>query len=64
VFQGLLKPFVFAFLVALVGCYYGMTTRGGTEGVGRATTQAVVAASVMILITDFFLTKMILWVVG
>jgi phospholipid/cholesterol/gamma-HCH transport system permease protein len=60
VFQGLLKPLVFAFIVALVGCYYGLTTRGGTEGVGRSTTQAGVAASVMILVTDFFLTKIIL----
>ncbi|MBI4464806.1 MAG: ABC transporter permease [Acidobacteria bacterium] len=60
VFQGLTKPFIFAFIVALVGCYYGLTTRGGTQGVGRATTQAVVTASVLILITDFFLTKMIL----
>ena len=63
VFQGLIKPFVFAFIVALVGCYYGLTTRGGTEGVGRSTTQAVVAASVMILVTDFFLTKIILAIV-
>ena len=61
IFQGLLKPFVFAFIVALVGCYYGLTTRGGTEGVGRSTTQAVVAASVMILVSDFFLTKILLW---
>jgi phospholipid/cholesterol/gamma-HCH transport system permease protein len=60
VFEGLLKPFVFAFIVALVGCYYGLSTSGGTQGVGRSTTQAVVAASVMILITDFFLTKILL----
>ena len=60
VFQGLAKPFIFAFIVALVGCYYGLTTRGGTQGVGRATTQAVVTASVLILTTDFFLTKIIL----
>jgi phospholipid/cholesterol/gamma-HCH transport system permease protein len=60
-FQGLAKPLVFAFIVALVGCYYGLTTSGGTQGVGRATTQAVVAASVMILICDFFLTKVLLW---
>ena len=64
VFQGLLKPFIFAFIVALVGCYYGLTTKGGTQGVGRATTQAVVAASVLILTCDFFLTKLILWLVG
>ncbi|MBI4465970.1 MAG: ABC transporter permease [Acidobacteria bacterium] len=60
--QGLVKPFVFGFLVALVGCYYGLTTRGGTQGVGRATTQAVVAASVLILLVDFFVTKTLLWV--
>jgi phospholipid/cholesterol/gamma-HCH transport system permease protein len=57
-FQGLLKPFVFAFIVALVGCYYGLTTRGGTQGVGRATTQAVVTASVLILFIDFLISKM------
>jgi len=59
-FQGLLKPFVFAFIVALVGCHFGLTTRGGTQGVGRSTTQAVVAASVLILVTDFFITKILL----
>ncbi len=58
--EGLSKPFVFAFIVALVGCYYGLTTRGGTQGVGRSTTQAVVTASVLILATDFLMTKMIL----
>jgi phospholipid/cholesterol/gamma-HCH transport system permease protein len=63
-FQGLIKPFTFAFIVALVGCYYGLSTRGGTEGVGRSTTQAVVAASVLILVSDFFLTKLILWGLG
>ena len=55
--QGLLKPFVFAFAISLVGCYYGLKTRGGTQGVGRATTQAVVVASVMIFFLTFFLTK-------
>ncbi|MBI1955809.1 MAG: ABC transporter permease [Acidobacteria bacterium] len=64
VFQGLLKPFVFAFIVSLVGCYYGLTTTGGTQGVGRSTTQAVVTASVLILTCDFFLTKIILWALG
>jgi phospholipid/cholesterol/gamma-HCH transport system permease protein len=58
--QGLLKPFIFAFIVALVGCFYGLKTRGGTQGVGRATTQAVVTASVLILATDFVVTKLIL----
>jgi phospholipid/cholesterol/gamma-HCH transport system permease protein len=53
--QGLLKPFVFAVVIALVGCFYGMRTTGGTQGVGRATTKAVVVSSVWI----FFLTSMI-----
>ncbi|HKZ52925.1 MAG TPA: ABC transporter permease [Candidatus Acidoferrales bacterium] len=60
--QGLAKPFVFAFIVSLVGCYYGLTTRGGTQGVGRSTTQAVVVASVLILVSNLFITKTILWV--
>src|SRR5208282_3447501 len=50
VFTGLIKPVLFGFIIATVGCYYGMSTRGGTQGVGRSTTQAVVAASVLILI--------------
>jgi phospholipid/cholesterol/gamma-HCH transport system permease protein len=53
--QGLIKPFVFAIVIALVGCFYGMRTTGGTQGVGRATTKAVVVASVWI----FFITSMI-----
>ncbi len=55
--QGLLKPFAFAFIISLVGCYYGLRTTGGTQGVGRATTQAMVAASVLILVVDFFFSK-------
>ena len=55
--QGLLKPFVFAFIISLVGCYYGLRASGGTQGVGRATTQSMVAASVLILVADFFLGK-------
>ena len=55
--QGLLKPFVFALIIALVGCYYGLRATGGTQGVGRATTQAMVLASVLIFIITFFLTR-------
>ena len=55
--QGLLKPFVFSFAISLVGCYYGLKTSGGTQGVGRATTQAVVVASVLIFILTFFVTQ-------
>ncbi len=41
--MGLIKPFIFGFIISTVGCYYGMTARGGTQGVGRATTQAMVS---------------------
>jgi phospholipid/cholesterol/gamma-HCH transport system permease protein len=60
VFMGLLKPVFFGFIISSVGCYYGMTARGGTQGVGRATTQAVVAASVLIVVSDFFITKFLM----
>ena len=55
--QGLLKPFVFAFVVALIGCYYGLRASGGTQGVGRATTQAVVTAAVLIFILTLVIAK-------
>ena len=53
--QGLLKPFGFAIIIALVGCYYGMQTTGGTQGVGLSTTRAVVVASVWIFVLNFFI---------
>jgi phospholipid/cholesterol/gamma-HCH transport system permease protein len=55
--QGLLKPFLFALVISLVGCYYGIRTTGGTQGVGRSTTQAVVVASVWIFIVDLLVTQ-------
>jgi phospholipid/cholesterol/gamma-HCH transport system permease protein len=62
--QGMAKPLVFGFIVATVGCYQGLSVRGGTQGVGRATTQAVVVASVLILISNFFLTRVALFLAG
>jgi phospholipid/cholesterol/gamma-HCH transport system permease protein len=58
--SGVFKTFFFGALIALVGCFEGLRTTGGTVGVGRATTRAVVAASIGVLVTDFFLTQ--LWV--
>jgi phospholipid/cholesterol/gamma-HCH transport system permease protein len=58
--QGMIKPVFFAVVIALVGCYYGLNTTGGTEGVGRSTTQAVVVASVVILVLDFFITRFLI----
>ncbi len=60
VLTGLVKPVVFGFIIATVGCYYGLNTRGGTQGVGRSTTQAVVTASVLILAVDVVLAQLLL----
>lgn len=62
--QGLSKPVIYGFIIATVGCYQGLTVKGGTQGVGRATTQAVVTASVFILVANFFLTKLMLYLAG
>lgn len=55
--SGIYKTFFFGALIAWVGCFAGLRTSGGTVGVGRATTRAVVAASIGVLVTDFFLTQ-------
>ncbi len=44
--------------ITIIACWFGLTARGGADGVGRATTNTVVAASIMVLISDFFLTKL------
>jgi phospholipid/cholesterol/gamma-HCH transport system permease protein len=56
-FAGVAKTPFFGFLIAIIGCHFGLRTTGGTEGVGLATTRTVVAVSIAILIADFFLTK-------
>jgi phospholipid/cholesterol/gamma-HCH transport system permease protein len=56
VVSGLVKAAVFGLIVALMGCYHGYYSRGGAQGVGQATTHAVVSASVMILVSDYVLT--------
>jgi phospholipid/cholesterol/gamma-HCH transport system permease protein len=58
--SGIGKTFFFGLIIAVIGCYQGMTTRGGTVGVGRATTSTVVVSSILILVSDFFLTKIFL----
>ena len=59
-FSGIAKTLFFGIIIVIVGCYQGLKTRGGTEGVGRATTEAVVIISVGILIADYILTKLFL----
>ena len=56
IYDGIVKAAVFGLILSLVGCYKGFNTRGGAEGVGKATTEAVVLASISILIADYFLT--------
>lgn len=58
--SGLAKSVFFGFSISLIACYQGLRTRGGTEGVGRATTQTVVITSIVTLISDFVLTKLLL----
>jgi phospholipid/cholesterol/gamma-HCH transport system permease protein len=60
VWMGLIKPFFLGFIIVTIGCHVGLRTRGGTQGVGRATTSAVVAASVTVLVVDFFVTRLLI----
>jgi phospholipid/cholesterol/gamma-HCH transport system permease protein len=60
VWMGLIKPFVLGFVLVTIGCHVGLRTRGGTQGVGRATTEAVVAGSVAVLAMDFLVTKFLI----
>jgi phospholipid/cholesterol/gamma-HCH transport system permease protein len=60
VWMGLIKPFVFGFLIATIACHVGLRTTGGTQGVGKSTTVSVVVASVAVIAADFFVTQ-VLW---
>jgi phospholipid/cholesterol/gamma-HCH transport system permease protein len=57
VWMGIIKPFVFGFVIVTIACHVGLRTSGGTAGVGRATTVAVVAGSVAVIAVDFFVTQ-------
>ena len=60
IIQGLVKPLFFGYILGSIGCFYGMRTTGGTEGVGRSTISAVVNSSVLIIFVDFLLTHVLL----
>lgn len=62
--QGLTKPLFSGFIISTVGCFFGMKTTGGTQGVGRATTQAVVVSSVFIIIVDFLVSRAMIGIFG
>jgi phospholipid/cholesterol/gamma-HCH transport system permease protein len=64
VVQGLTKPLFSGLIISTVGCYFGMKTTGGTQGVGRATTQAVVVSSVLIIVVDLLVTRAMIGIFG
>ena len=60
IFGGIIKPVVYGFIIAIVGCRCGLRTTGGTVGVGRSTTQSVVTSSILVIAADFFLSRAII----
>jgi phospholipid/cholesterol/gamma-HCH transport system permease protein len=64
VFSGAVKPFVFGFLISTICCYTGLSTRGGATGLRETTTRAVVMSIIMIIISDFILTRVLLYLLG
>lgn len=59
IFVGILKPIIYSLLIAFISCYKGFSSEGGTKGVGQATTQSVVLASITILVVNFFITRVV-----
>jgi phospholipid/cholesterol/gamma-HCH transport system permease protein len=64
VFVGAIKPFIFGYLIACISCYMGLSARGGAIGLRRTTTRAVVTSFITIIIADFILTRILLYVLG
>ena len=62
--SGIGKTPFFGYLICLLGCHFGMSTRGGTEGVGRSTTTSVVVVSITVLVADAILTQLFLSMMG
>lgn len=62
--MGLTKPIIFAIMIIWIACYTGLNTTGGTEGVGKSTTKAVVISSVTILVGDYFITQILIWILA
>ncbi len=64
VFSGSVKPFIFGFIISSISCYMGLSTKGGAIGLRSSTTRAVVLSIIMIIIADFVLTRILLYVLG
>jgi phospholipid/cholesterol/gamma-HCH transport system permease protein len=62
IFSGVIKPFMFGYIIACVSCYMGLSTKGGARGMREATTKAVVYSMIMIIVSDFMLTRILLFV--
>lgn len=62
--SGLTKPFIFGYLIACISCTVGLSTRGGAQGLRRATTAAVVISTIMIIVVDFLLTQVLFFILG
>jgi phospholipid/cholesterol/gamma-HCH transport system permease protein len=64
IIAGIVKPFMFGYIIACISCYMGLSTRGGARGLRRATTSAVVLSTITIIIADFMITRFLLFVTG
>ncbi|MEW6002206.1 MAG: ABC transporter permease [Nitrospirota bacterium] len=64
VFSGTVKPFIFGYLIASISCYMGFSTKGGATGLRKSTTRAVVTSIIVIIISDFILTRVLLYILG
>ncbi len=64
IFSGLAKPFIFGYLISCISCYMGLTASGGARGLRKATTNAVVISMIMVIISDFMLTRILLYAMG
>ena len=64
VLSGFIKPFIFGYLTACISCYMGLSTKGGAIGLRRSTTKAVVASFILIIVSDFILTRVLFYILG
>lgn len=64
IFSGIMKPFIFGYLIACISCYMGLSTKGGSRGLRKATTSAVVLSTIMIIVSDFVMTRILFYFLG
>lgn len=64
IFSGIAKPFIFGYLISCISCFMGLSSRGGSRGLRKSTTTAVVISTIMIIVSDFVLTRVLFYVLG